>query len=66
VRSRAQALVDKRFNRSHYNAQWAVDSFAARLRDQLNLDAISADLLAAVDQTVQPSHVSLWLRIQKP
>ncbi|MGA7173395.1 MAG: hypothetical protein WB020_07440, partial [Candidatus Dormiibacterota bacterium] len=62
VRSRARSMVDKRFNRSRYDAQAVVDSFAARLGEQVTLEAITADLLAAVDQTVQPSHTSLWLR----
>ncbi|HUY08619.1 MAG TPA: hypothetical protein VMW80_04105 [Candidatus Dormibacteraeota bacterium] len=62
VRSRARSAVDKRFNRSRYDAQAVVDSFASRIGEQVTLDAITADLLAAVDQTVQPSHTSLWLR----
>jgi hypothetical protein len=62
VRSRARAIVDKRFNRSRYNAQAVVDAFALRLGEQVSLETISADLLAAVDQTVQPIHASLWLR----
>jgi hypothetical protein len=62
VRSRARSMVDKRFNRSRYDAQAVVDSFAARLGELVTLEAITADLLAAVDQTVQPSHTSLWLR----
>jgi len=66
LRSRARALVDKRFNRSHYNAQSVVNSFAARLGDKVSLNTISSDLLSAVDQTVQPSHASLWLRSQEP
>ncbi|HUY25271.1 MAG TPA: hypothetical protein VMV09_08215 [Candidatus Saccharimonadales bacterium] len=66
LRSRARALVDKRFNRSHYNAQSVVNSFAARLGDKVSLSSISSDLLSAVDQTVQPSHASLWLRTQEP
>ncbi len=62
VRSRARAIVDKRFNRSRYNAEAVVDAFAVRLGEQVSLETISADLLAAVDETVQPSHSSLWLR----
>jgi hypothetical protein len=62
LRSRARATVDKRFNRSRYNAQAVVDAFASRLGEQVSVEAISADLLAAVDQTVQPTHSSLWLR----
>ncbi|MGB6771021.1 MAG: hypothetical protein WBF51_03350 [Candidatus Dormiibacterota bacterium] len=66
LRSRARALVDRRFNRSHYNAQSVVNSFAARLGDKVSLSSISSDLLSAVDQTVQPSHASLWLRTREP
>jgi hypothetical protein len=62
VRSRARAAVDRRFNRSRYNAQAVVDAFAGRVVEQITLEAITIDLLDAVDQTVQPSHVSLWLR----
>ncbi|MGH7643437.1 MAG: hypothetical protein ACRENX_10615 [Candidatus Dormibacteria bacterium] len=62
VRARARDLVDRRFNRSRYNAQAVVADFAARLGEQVTLDAISSDLVAAVEKTVQPSHTSLWLR----
>ncbi|MGA7173254.1 MAG: hypothetical protein WCB86_10385 [Candidatus Dormiibacterota bacterium] len=62
LRTRARSGVDKRFNRSRYNAQAVVDAFAVRLGGQVTLDAITSDLLAAVDQTVQPSHCSVWLR----
>ncbi|HEY6538124.1 MAG TPA: hypothetical protein VI138_03680, partial [Candidatus Dormibacteraeota bacterium] len=62
VRSRARATVDKRFNRTRYNAQAVVDAFAARLGEEVGLESISRDLMAAVDQAVQPSYVGLWLR----
>ncbi|HVC38351.1 MAG TPA: hypothetical protein VNH20_00045 [Candidatus Dormibacteraeota bacterium] len=62
VQRRARAVVDKRFNRSRYDAQVVVEIFAARLGEKVTLEAISADLIAAVRQTVQPSHASLWLR----
>jgi hypothetical protein len=62
LRARARAAVDKRFNRSRYDAQAVVDAFAGRLVEQVTLDAITSDLLQAVDETVQPSHASLWLR----
>ncbi len=62
LRARARAAVDKRFNRSRYDAQAVVDAFAGRLLEQVTLEAITSDLLQAVDETVQPSHASLWLR----
>jgi two-component system NarL family sensor kinase len=62
ARRRVQAAVDRRFNRRRYDAARTVAAFAARLREQVDLDALSTELLAVVDQTVQPSRTSLWLR----
>jgi hypothetical protein len=62
VRRRVQAVVDRRFNRRKYNAAETIDAFGARLRDQVDLDTLSTELLAVVDQTMQPTTASLWLR----
>jgi hypothetical protein len=62
VRRRVQAAVDRRFNRRRYDATGTVEAFAARLRDQVDLDALHTELLAVVDQTVQPTRASRWLR----
>ena len=62
VRIRVQRVVDRRFNRARYDADAAVAAFAARLQDAVDPDAVHADLLAAVCQTLEPAHVSVWLR----
>jgi hypothetical protein len=62
ARGRIQQAVDRRFNRGKYNAAKTIQVYSVRLRDQLDLDTLSTELLAVVDQTMEPTQVSLWLR----
>jgi ABC-type bacteriocin/lantibiotic exporter with double-glycine peptidase domain len=61
LRRRVQRAVDRRFNRSRYNADQTVAAFAVRLKDAVDLDAVQRDLSRVVHQALEPAHVSVWI-----
>jgi len=62
LRRRIQAFIDRRFYRNKYDASRMLERFSSKLRDETNLDRLGEELISVVGETMQPAHVSLWLR----
>jgi len=65
LRNRIQDAIDKRFNRKKYNAQQVMEKFSQTVRDETDIDKLTAELINMVNETMQPAHISLWLKKEK-
>jgi hypothetical protein len=61
LRRRVQQIVDRRFNRARYDAEVTVAAFAARLKDDMDLDSVRHDLTGVIQKALEPTHVSVWM-----